>query len=87
MRNVVFENIFYNCKENPDSTVFDLDINTRPHTLECVFARNIFAGNATCAVDMKHCGELVISGLYGENVREKIRVADGGSVILDGEKI
>lgn len=87
MRNVVFENIFYNCKENPDSTVFDLDINTRPHTLECVFARNIFAGGATCAVDMKHCGELVISGLYGENVREKIRVADGGSVILDGEKI
>ncbi len=87
MRNVVFENIFYNCKENPDSTVLDLDINTREHTLECVFARNIFAGNATCAVDMKHKGTLVINGLYCDGAREKIRVADGGSVILDGEKI
>lgn len=87
MRNVVFENIFYNCKDNKNSTVFDLDINTREHTFENVFARNIFAGNAVCAVDMKHRGTLVVDGLHGENMQEKIRVAEGGSVILDGVKI
>lgn len=87
MRNVVFENIFYNCKDNENSVAFDFDINSEEHTLENVFIKNAFIGNANVAVDMKHKGTLIINGLYGDNVKEKINVSGDGIVILDGEKI
>ena len=87
MHNVVFENIFYNCKENEDSVAFDFDINGKEHSFENVFIRNAFLGNAKVAVDMKHKGTLNISGLYGKDISEKIFVCEGAEVILDGEKI
>ena len=87
MRNVVFENIYYNCKENPNSIAFDFDENVKRHTLENVFIKNAFVGNAAKVIDMKHDGVLVVNGLYGDSVKEKILVSDNSAVVLDGEKI
>lgn len=87
MRNVVFENVFYNCKENEGSIAFDFDENTKKHTLENVFIRNAFVGNAANAIVMKHNGTLNVDGLYGSSVKEKIIIAEGGTVLLGGEKV
>lgn len=87
MRNVVFENIFYNCADNPNSVAFDFDLNQKEHTMDNVFVRNAFIGNAKVAVDMKHKGTLIINGLYGDNVKEKINVSGDGIVILDGRSV
>ncbi len=84
MRNVVFENIFYNCKNNENSVAFDFDINGKEHSFENVFIKNAFLGNVKCAVDMKHKGTLNISGLYGENVNDKIKITSDALIILDG---
>ena len=45
MRNTVFENIFYECTDNENSTAFDFDINTKECTLDHVYIRNAFLGN------------------------------------------
>ena len=87
MHNVVFENIFYSCKDNENSIAFDFDINKKEHTLDNVFIRNAFIGDAAVAVDMKHKGKLFISGLFGKSAEEKIKVAEGAEVILDGRSI
>ena len=87
MRNVIFENIFYDCKENDNSVAFDFDENIGAHTLENVFIRNAFIGNANVAIDMKHRGTLTVNGLYGESVRNKIPHTECGKIFLDGEEI
>ena len=81
MRNVVFENIFY----KGAGTAFDLDVNGVERTLENVYIRNAFVGDAEHAVDMKHGGALVIDGLYGAH--PDIKTADCATVILDGKRI
>ena len=87
MRNVIFENIFYSCKENKNSVAFDFDENSKEHTLENVFIRNAFIGNANVAIDMKHRGTLTVNGLYGESARNKIFHTEYGKVVLDGEEM
>jgi hypothetical protein len=87
MHNVVFENIFYNCKENENSIAFDFDVNGKEHTFNNVFIRNAFIGNARVAVDMKHKGVLNISGLYTDRSENTINVTEGAKVILDGKII
>ena len=86
LKNVVFENIFYNCRDNKNSTAFDFDTNKRPHTIKNVFIRNTFIGNASCAVNMKHQGTLNISGLYSDNDMPLVEVCEGAEVIIDGKK-
>lgn len=85
-KNVVFENIFYNCRDNENSTAFDFSINHREHTMKNVIVRNAFVGNAKCAVNMGHKGSLAVSGLYSDDAMPKIEVADGAEVILDGKR-
>ena len=87
MRNVVFENIFYNVSSNANSIAFDFDENTKEHTFENVFIRSAFVGNSVCAIDMKHGGSLIVNGLYGNDVKRKIKCSDKGKVILDGEEM
>lgn len=85
MRNVVFENVFYNCKDNENSVAFDFDLNGKDHVFENVFIKNAFLSNAKCAVDMKHGGTLNISGIYGNDIKDKISLREGSAVIIDGE--
>ena len=88
MKNVVFENIFFTTGELADSSVaFDFDENLGSHTLENVFIRNAFVGDAATAIDMKHKGTLTVSGLFGKKGREGIVTDGSGRVILDGEVI
>jgi hypothetical protein len=87
LKNVVFENIFYNCRDNENSTAFDFDTNNREHTIKNVFIRNAFIGNAACAVNMKHKGNIKIDNLCYDNADVKIDVCDGAEVIIDGNKI
>jgi hypothetical protein len=51
-----------------------------------VFIRNAFVGAARCAIDMKHHGTLIVDGLYGESVKDKIICAECGKVIFNGEE-
>ena len=85
MQNVVFENVFYTPEDDNESVAFDFDINGRPHTLDNVFVKNAFVGSSKVSVNMKHGGRVTVSGLYGDGVGERITVADGGEVILDGK--
>lgn len=87
MRNVVFENIFYDCRENPHSIAFDLIQTEKPHTFENVQIRRAFLGNCAKAVNMQHGGTLTLDGVYGEDLQNKITVAPGGTVVIDGETI
>ena len=87
LKNVVFENIFYNCRDNENSTAFDFDTNNREHTIKNVFIRNAFIGNAACAVNMKHKGNIKIDNLCYDNADVKIDVCDGAEVVIDGNKI
>ena len=82
MNNVVFENIFYNCTDNENSVAFDFDINTKEHSFKNVFIRNAFIANSKVAVNMKHKGELFISGLFGEG-DNKIDISEGAKVYLN----
>ena len=87
LKNVVFENIFYNCRDNENSTAFDFDTNNREHTVSNVFIRNAFIGNAACSVNMKHKGTLKIDNLCSDNPDVKINVCDGAEVFIYGKKI
>ena len=86
LKNVVFENIFYDCRDNENSTAFDFDTNKREHTMKNVVIRNAFIGNAKCAVNMKHKGGLNISGLYSDLPSPEVTVGEGAEVIIDGKK-
>ena len=83
LRNVVFENIFYNCRDNQNSTAFDFSLNHRAHSMENVVIRNAFVGKAKTAVKMEHSGRLFVSGLYSEGGEAKIIVAEGSEVIKE----
>ena len=87
LKNVVFENVFYNCVDNENSIAFDFDTRNRENTIKNVFIRNAFIGNAACAVNMKHNGTLKIDNLCSDNPDAKIEVGNGGDVIIDGNKI
>lgn len=87
LRNVVFENIFYNCRDNENSIALDFCTNNRPHRMENVVVRNAFAGNASCALRMEHEGSLTVTGLYSDAPSPKIVVEEGSEVILDGVKL
>ena len=87
LKNVVFENIFYNCKDNENSTALDFDVKNREHTMKNVFVRNAFIGNAVCSVNMKHKGALNISNLCSDNPNAKIIVGEDSEVIVDGTKV
>ena len=86
LKNVVFENIFYDCRDNANSTAFDFDTNNREHTMKNVIIRNAFIGKAECAVNMKHKGSLNISGLYSDLPSPSVTVSAGAEVIIDGKK-
>lgn len=87
LRNVVFENIFYNCRDNENSTAIDFSLNHREHTMKNVVIRNAFVGNARTAINMGHKGRIDVSGLYSDTESPKIIVAEGSEVILDGKKV
>ena len=87
LRNVVFENIFYNCRDNADSVAFDLDTNKREHSVHNVIIRNAFIGRAACAVNMKHKGTLTVNGLYSELAEPRFEIGEQAEIILDGRAI
>ena len=87
LKNVVFENIFYDCCDNADSIALDFDTNNREHTMTNVFVRNAFIGNSSCAVNMKHKGELKIENLCSDNPSAKISACDGAKLFVNGSKV
>ncbi|MBO5970870.1 MAG: hypothetical protein J6S14_20535, partial [Clostridia bacterium] len=87
MKNVVFENIFYDCRDNADSIALDFDTNNKGHIMTNVFVRNVFIGNAVCAVNMKHNGELKIENLCTDNPSAKISTCDGARLIVNGNEV
>ncbi len=86
MKNVVFENIFYSSKGNPEAIAFDFDTNGQEHTLENVIVRNAFIGDAG-AVRNTHKGTLVITGLYCDSTEPAISSGEGSRVIIDGKTV
>lgn len=85
MRNTVFENIFYECVDNPHAIAFDFAQNTKENTLENVQIRNAYLGSCPRLVNMQHNGTLTMTNIHGNDLKEKITVRPGAEVILDGE--
>lgn len=84
MRNVVFENIFYDFRDNENSIALDFCTNNRPHRFENVIVRNAFVGSARTALRMEHGGTLTVEGLYSDSDTPNIEVSCG-KVTLDGK--
>lgn len=84
MRNVVFENIFYDCRDNENSIALDFCTNNRQHVMENVVVRNAFVGSAKTAIRMAHEGTLTVNGLYSDSEHPNIEVSHG-RVTLDGK--
>lgn len=84
MRNTVFENIFYECEDNPYSIAFNFAENTKEHTLENVQIRNAFLGNCKQVLDMQHKGTLQLTNIHCLDLQDKITVCEGATVTLDG---
>lgn len=87
MRNVIFDHIFYDCRDNGRSVAFDLIQTQKPHTFENVQIRNAFLGNCATAVNMQHCGTLTMDNVHGTDLKNRITICECGSVILNGEKL
>ena len=87
MRNTVFENIFYECADNPDSVAFDFALNTKDCVLENVEIRNAYLGNCRQVLNMQHKGTLKLTNIHGENVKEKVTVEEDATVVWDGESL
>ena len=85
LRNVVFENIFYPSKGNPEAIAFDFDAGDQAHTLENVIVRNAFIGEAV-AVKCTHRGTLTVNGLYAD-AEPKVVTGEGCRVIIDGRTV
>ncbi len=74
LKNVVFENIFYDNKDNKDGTAFDFDINDANNnverTLENVVINRAFLGNCPKIFNVQEKGNIIFKELYGANVTE-----------------
>lgn len=71
IRDTVFENVFFQCTDNPDATAFHFVQKDKEHTLENVVIRNAFVGNCPCPV-LQTYGEAVhTQGIYGKHAKEK----------------
>jgi len=69
--NVVFENIFYNNRDNDYATAFDLDINQKMYKAENLFIRRAFLGNCKKIFNMKCDGEIKYSDIHGTYVESE----------------
>ena len=87
MRNVVFENIFYHCKDNSNGVAFDFGKNTKTCLLENVQIRNAYVGNCPKVLVMEHQGSLELNGIHGTDVKERICVTTDAEIVLDGQRI
>ncbi len=75
MKNVVFENVFYNNLDNDYATAFDLDVNRPGFKVENLKIRNAFLGNCKNIFNVKCDGEIRYDGLYGANVAQETGIA------------
>ena len=82
-RDVIIENVFFNA-ESENSVVFDFDNDEEDKTLENVYARNIFCGNAKVAVNLQHKGRLVIDNMIYNG---EISKTDGSELVINGKTI
>lgn len=85
MRNTVFENIFYECMDNPHSIAFDFAKNEKENFLENVEIRNAYLGNCVQLVNMQHNGTLIMENIHGKNLKSNNFVREGATVVLNGE--
>lgn len=79
IRNVVFENIFYDNRDNESAVAFDLDRNVRDFRVEHLLVRRAFLGNCKTPFSVQCEGEICYSELFGEYAErsEGIAVRDG----------
>lgn len=87
IQDTVFENIFYDCRDNEDSLAFAFVVNTKAHTMRNVQIRNAFLGNCRKILEMQHGGDLVLTNIQGTDVKNKLDVCPEATVTLDGALI
>ena len=81
LRNVIIENVFYDCRDNARSVAFDLIQSHRSHRFDNVYIRHAFLGNCATAVNMQHDGTLALEDVHGDALKFTV---DCGTVTLDG---
>ena len=87
MRNVVIENVYWECSRREGTVAFDFVLNQKTRTMEDVFIRDVFPGECAQVLDMQHKGTVTLTGIHGMAVKERIRVAEGSQVLLEGEPV
>lgn len=75
MKNVVFENIFYDNRDNDYATAFDLEVNRPGYRVENLKIRNAFLGNCKNIFNVGCEGEIRYDGVYGTNVTKETGIA------------
>lgn len=69
IRDTVFENIFFQCTDNPDAVAFDFVEKDAAHTMENVIIRNAFIGDCPIPVRMEQGGTVDVQSIYGNHVK------------------
>ena len=70
LKNVVFENIFYNNTDNDFATAFDFEINQNERHMENVIIHRAFLGNCRHLFNVHQKGNIIFRELYGSYVTE-----------------
>jgi hypothetical protein len=87
LRNTIFENIYYAGGDNSQFVAFDFALNTKVCALDNVAIRNAFLGECAQVLNMQHDGELNLTNVHADGLKDKMFVKKGAVVILDGKKI
>ena len=69
--NTIFENIYYDNKDNTDGTAFDFDINAEMYTLENVIINRAFVGNCQKIFNVRENGNVIFRDVYGKYVEKQ----------------
>ena len=86
MKNVVFENIYYQDTEREDSVAFDLAVTDKMNVLENVIVKNAFLGNCKKVLNMEHEGRIVFDGLYTDDLKDRILKNKNATVLINGKE-
>lgn len=84
MKNVIFENLYFpNADEN--AWAFDFRLNKQEKTLENVYIKNAFLGKCKNILNMEHKGQIIIDGLFADNIDEAVvENKNNAKIVING---
>ena len=59
-------------------------LNQKQRTIESLYIRDVFPGDCETVLEMQHQGCVTMTDIHGDNIKERIHIADGAKVVLEG---